>query len=305
MLRPRVRATLPFVIAALVWTAAPAFAQAQHRSLYVTVVDADGQPVTNLGPSDFVVREDNVQREVLTVAPADAPMQVALLVDNSTAARNDIQNIRKGLEDFVGALAAPTDTGRRNEIALLTLGDRPTLQADYTIDRAEIQKGIGRVFAQPGSGNYLLDAIVEAVHGIEKRTAERPVIVAITTEGPEFSSRQYDAVLDPLRQSGAAFYALVIGPPSGEMTTSARNRGIVLDQGPRDTGGRRETLLSSMALDGALKTLAAQLTHALLVTYSRPESLIPPERITVDVKRPGLSAHGTPVKSRSGGNPEP
>lgn len=299
----RLAGVLPIAFAALVCTAAPALAQAQHRGLYVTVLDADGHPVTNLSPSDFVVREDGQQREVLSVAPSDAPMQIALLVDNSTAARDDIQNIRQGLEAFVNALSAPAGSGRRNQFALITLGDRPTLEADYTIERSMLEKGIGRVFARSDSANYLLEGLIEAAHGIEKREAERPIIVAVTTEGPEFSSRQYDLVLDPLRRSGAAFYAIVLGRPSGEVTTSARNRGIVLDQGPRDTGGRRENLLSSMALDQTLRGLAGELTHALLVTYARPERLIPPEHITVEVKRAGLTARGTPVES--GGNARP
>ncbi len=301
---PPLRTVFVSLVVALA-SAAPGLAQAQHRGLYVTVVDADGQPVTSLGPSDFIVREDNVAREVLTVAPADAPLQIAVLVDNSAAAANDIQNLRKALETFGAALTTPTETGRKNELALITLGERPTLQADYTSDRAAFEKGIGRVFAQPDSGNYLLEGIIEAAHGIMKRNVQRPVIVAVTTEGPEFSSRHHDLVLEPLKESGAAFYVFVVGPPSGSISTSARERGIVLDQGTRDSGGRRETILSSMSLDVALKTLAAQLTHTLLVTYARPETLIPPEHTTVDVKRAGLSAHGTPVKPENAGHPQP
>ena len=40
-------------------------------------LDETGAPVPDLGPSDFVVREDNVAREVLSVAPATEPMQIA------------------------------------------------------------------------------------------------------------------------------------------------------------------------------------------------------------------------------------
>jgi VWFA-related protein len=292
--------------AALVGAAVTASAQDRRRSLYVTVVDEKGQPVTALGPADFDVREDNVAREVLDVRPADAPLQIAILVDNSTAARNDIQNIRPALEAFVAALLQPSDTGRRNEIAIITLADRPTLQTDqYTSDRATVDKAIGHIFAQPQSGTYLLEGIMEASRGLAKRNAERPVIVAITSEGPELSDRHYATVLDPLRASNAAFYAVVFGPPSGDTSLSARDRGVVLDQGTRDTGGRRENVLTSMALESTLQTLAAQLTHTLLVTYAQPESLIPPEHVTVAVKRPGLSARGTRVVPPNAPNPVP
>ena len=71
----------------LLWTAAPS-AQANRRSIYASVLDKEGAPVLNLGPADFVVREDNRTREILSVEPATAPMQVALLVDNSGRSRN-------------------------------------------------------------------------------------------------------------------------------------------------------------------------------------------------------------------------
>src|SRR5206468_1781303 len=41
-----------------------------------------------------------------------------------------------------------------------------------------------------------------------------------------------------------------------------------------------------------LKEVAVELTHQNLVTYAHPDSLIPPERITVAAKRPGLTARG-------------
>src|SRR5262245_3205211 len=76
-------------------------AQAIPRAMYVSVLNDAGAPVPDLGPQDFVVREDNVAREVLKVEPATDPMQVALLVDNSAASRDAISDLRKGLHEFV------------------------------------------------------------------------------------------------------------------------------------------------------------------------------------------------------------
>ena len=41
-----------------------------------------------------------------------------------------------------------------------------------------------------------------------------------------------------------------------------------------------------------MKQLAAELTHQYAVTYARPQSLIPPERVTVSAVRRGLVARG-------------
>src|SRR5437667_2101819 len=97
---------------AMVAIAAPlATAQTLQRSLYVSVVNEAGAPVPDLGPSDFIVREDNVAREILRVDPADEPMQIAVLVDTSQTARNNISYMRTALPPFVTALTNPNDAG--------------------------------------------------------------------------------------------------------------------------------------------------------------------------------------------------
>src|ERR1700722_3365899 len=142
--------------------------------MYVSVLNEADAPVADLGPSDFVVREDNVAREVLRVEPAGEPMQIAVLVDNSQAARDYIRDIRAGLESFVTEMT----TGTKNEISIIALADRPTILAESSSDRLKIMKGVNRIFAQPGSGNYLLDGVIEVCKGFKKREARRPVIVA-------------------------------------------------------------------------------------------------------------------------------
>jgi von Willebrand factor type A domain len=280
---------------ALAWQG-PVAAQTIQRALYVSVLDEAGAPVLELGTSDFVVREDNMAREVLKVEPATDPMQIALLVDNSQAARDYISHYRQALPDFVAAMTAPNENGARNEVAIIGLAERPTVLTDYTSNQVNLKKGIDRLWSQRGSGAYLLDAIEETCKGFKKRDARRPVIVAITAEGPELSNLYYDQVLTPLRASGAAFFALAIGLPSSSLRDEMRNRATVLDVGTKDTGGTHDQLLTSMAIGGRLTQLAAQLTHEYRVTYARPTTLIPPEKVTVTAAKPGMTARGTLIR---------
>ena len=277
-------------------------AQAVQRSLYVSVLNEAGAPVPDLGPADFIVREDTLAREVLRVAPATDPMQVAVLVDNSQAARDDIADLRKALQEFVTAMTTGSATGR-NELAIIALADRPTILTDYTSDRAKLLKGVDRIFSLPQSGTLLLQGIIDVSKTFKKREAKRPVIVAVTTEGPELSDRYHDLVLEPLIASGAAFHAIVVGPPGGGTSDAARDRGVVLDRGTRETGGRRDNVLTSMSLSSKLKEVAAELTHQYKVTYARPQSLIPPEHVTVAAAKPGMTARGILVKDREQGKP--
>src|SRR5690349_15664445 len=149
------------IAAALATLSLGIHAQGRERSMYVSVVDQSGAPVPDLGPADFVVKEDNVTREVLRVVPTDDPMQIAILVDTSASARDDIAHIRQALPAFVTALTTPNGAGRRSEVAIIGLGERPTILSEYSSNPRDVQKGIDRIWSLQGSGMYLLDAIIE------------------------------------------------------------------------------------------------------------------------------------------------
>jgi hypothetical protein len=289
-------AALSAAACALAWSG-PLDAQAIQRAMYVSAVNDAGAPIPDLGPSDFIVREDNKAREVLKVEPAVDRMQIAILVDTSQGARNDVAHMRTALPPFIKTL---TGGEVKNEVAIIAIGERPTVFTNYTFNEAELKKGVDRLWSTQGSGAYLLDGIIETCEGFKKRKADRPVIVAILSEGPELSNRQHDQVVDSLRANGAAFHAITMGHPSSSLSDEMRNRNLVLDEGPRQSGGRREELLTSMALGGKLTQLADELTHQYKITYARPESLIPPERVTVSAAKPGVTARGTLIKEVQG-----
>jgi len=266
----------------------------REQSMFVTVTGTDGLPVTGLSPAEFVVREDGRRREVLTAAPATDPVTIALMVDNSAAAASFVADERRALEPFVKRV------GGKNPTAVTAIAERPTILADYTLDKDALVKGVQRIFSIPGSAAYFVDGVRELSRGLMVRDFRRAVIVAITAEGPEYSDSRYTETIPLLKESGAALEAFVLNQPGGpDMSEDgARSRSIILDQGTRETGGNRTELLSSMALEQALAGLAARLEGQYEITYARPESLIPPERIEVSVTRPGLEARGTPARTR-------
>ena len=52
-----------------------------------------------------------------------------------------------------------------------------------------------------------------------------------------------------------------------------------------ETGGRYDNIFVSSGLDTKLKQVAAELTGQYRVTYARPQSLIPPERVKIETTR--------------------
>ena len=284
------------LLAAVGCAARPVAAQPAERLLFVSVLDQAGAPVKGLGPDAFVVREDGRQVEVLRVSPATQPIDLAILVDNSQAATPYIQDMRDALEAFINRMARNS-----HHVATIGLADRPTILTDYTNNPALAAKGVNRLFAQPGAGTTLLDAIVDTSRGLQKRENERRVMLVVTSEGTDFSVPNHPRALDAIKASGAMFNALVITRPGGaDLTTDeGRSRGIVLDEGPRNSGGRTTQLLSSMALKGELDRVATELENQYQLVYARSASLIPANKIEVSVKQPGLTVRSTPASVKS------
>ena len=105
-------------------------------------------------------------------------------------------------------------------------------------------------------------------------------------------------MLTPLRDSGAALHVISIGVPAAAVSDEVRYRNTVVDEGTRASGGTHTQLLAASALPVKLQQLANVLTHSYRVVYAHPDSLIPPERITVAARRADLTAFGTPVKDQ-------
>ena len=285
-----IRVPAGLAVLAIAGAVATTAAQAQtERSIYASVLDKAGAPVQALTADDFTVREDGVEREVLRAVRADEPLQIAVLVDTSQAAGRSMSDVRKALKSFVQEMSG------RHELALIGFGERPTVLTEYSRDPERLEAGIGRLFARRGSGAYALDAIVEASRGLRTREGARRVIVLITTEGPEFSNRYHEQVLDELRPSATLHSFVLTRSGPSALDDARRQRELTLAEGSVATGGRREHLLSSMALEDRLRDLAVELKNQYRVDYSRPAALIPPEEIDVDVKRAGLTVRAPRV----------
>ncbi len=265
--------------------------QAQREfSFYVNAVDKTGAPVLSLNPEDVRVTEDKAEREVIRVVPATDPMELAILIDNSQAAEPYIRDYREAVPAFIRALGED-ESGARHQVAVVTIGERPTINTDYSIILSQPIAGAGRIFSTPGSGAYLLDGIMEISKGLAKRQPLRPVIVAISTEGPELSGRHYLQALEPLRASGAMFYVITIGRPDGD----DEDRAMTIEIGTKDSGGKRLTTFTSNGLKVRLAEVARELTHQYRVVYARPQSLLAPSKMAVAAKKPGLTVRGTAV----------
>src|SRR5687768_7848962 len=82
------------------------------RSVYVSVTDNEGQPVTKLTPKDFRLRENNRDRIITAVESASERMRIVLLVEELLTPTD---SVRQGIVEFLQS------TAPRAEIALVVV----------------------------------------------------------------------------------------------------------------------------------------------------------------------------------------
>ena len=162
-------------------------AQGQAR-LFLSVVDANGAPVTDLSTDEFEITWGDATSDILSAELAREPMKVTVLVDNSgTVSDASLEHIRDGLRLFLRAMP------ERSEVALITLARQPRWVVRHTTDRAELERGVDRIVPDGGSGVALLDGLVEAGDRVGDDEQRREVIVAVSTNvGETSNSKQAD-----------------------------------------------------------------------------------------------------------------
>lgn len=272
----------------------PAAGQTRPQTLLVTAVEkSGGEPVDALTTGDVIVREDGVAREILKVTRATDPVLLVLIVDNSQAARRAMQDMRLALTTFVESFAGP------NELAVIGIADRPTVLSSPTTSKAQLMRAVERVFAQPGAGAYLLEAVLEQAAAIRKREPGRAAIIAITSQGAEFSDRPPQVVMEAIGSSGATFHVIELqdtdqAPP---LNQGVRDRNVVLDRGTSETGGERQIVLANLSLRDALQKVGRIATTQHEVVYGRPDTLIPPRRVAVSSSKPSLEVRGNVLRT--------
>jgi VWFA-related protein len=265
-----------------------------ERALYVSAVDRSGTPVDGLGPDAFVVREDGVRREILRVSKAVEPIDITVMVDNSAAATDEIVHYRSALPALLGALAPA------NPVALVGLADRPTILVPSTTDVKRLTSRVEGLFALPGSGMTLLDAMVEVSDGLRRREAARAAIIAIFTDGTEFTNRYSKDVVDALERARVAVHLVTIGQFVDDAEHADRERTFFIAQAPKATGGQHLSMLAPHALDHYLDRVARELNSQYKVVYARPDSLIPPDEVEITSRREDLTVRGTSDRSQKG-----
>ena len=238
----------------------------QKTALVTVVAEARG-PVANLGPRDFVVREDRATRDVLDVRPATEPLFITLLIDTIRPPAGVLaptQDFRRGLAAFVSTIKGGNPDA---QIAIMDYAGAAVTAIDFTSEAPTLDRYIQRLFPNRQADAVLIDAVVEAARKLSDKPSPRRAIV-----GVDFNSRDSSAVrakqqaAEMVHKSGATVWTVSVRSTSA----SSSHREDILDVVTRSSGGTRLTLVEPTGLESVLKSVANSLLSQYTVTFTRP-----------------------------------
>jgi hypothetical protein len=250
----------------------------EARSVSVLLTDSSGRGVTDLAGDELALVENGVVRDVVKIAKDERPLTVAILVDTS----QELSSIyRLYLIDAVTSLVNALPAGARYSIWVT--GDRPRKLVEVTDDKGAVT-ALKKI--APTGGNTMLDAIVESSRELQKLEGERAVVLVVTGNTTEFSSRDRFHVVEEAQKNADLF--LFFSFDEGDASFDNRlSYDYVMQQLTKSPGGRLERAVTAMAASKALVSLARELQPTLRLTYETPPDL-KSRKVEVQVSRPGL-----------------
>lgn len=176
-----------FVLIFIILLASNLAARAQQRDddpisvestlvrLNVGVVDAQGNPITNLNQQNFRVYENDVEQKIVRFEPSAAPFSLVMLLDISGSTKSIRQLMSQAAARFVDTLS-PQD-----RIAVVTFNDKTDTLVDFTTNRQNVVYAISLVQSQKKGGNTMLyKALGFSLDKLKKEGARRKAIIVLT-----------------------------------------------------------------------------------------------------------------------------
>jgi len=148
----------------------------QDVSVYLSVLDGNGNPIDGLGTKEFTLTEDSRPVEIDSVELANnEPISVVLLMDTSgSMAREKIVSARSAAAAFVSGMSS-TD-----QVAIVTFNKDVDVLVEYTNDFDHVKTQLETVSEVLNAGTCLYDAVYQAVEMVSTIPSGRRAIVLLT-----------------------------------------------------------------------------------------------------------------------------
>jgi len=259
-----------------------AHSAADTKTLYLSVIDESGKPVKDMTQNDIVMREDGKDIQIVSMGPAQAPLNVVFLVDTSDSATKLTQDIRTGVSGFIKQLHSVRSDAA---IQLMEFGQAAVATTPWTTDDEVLISALNKMVGKPTADAVMLEAMQQAATDLAKRPSPRRAVVGFNADPSRELIGDTSRIKDAYRKSVAQFWSVSLQIPdvrytagtsangrttAAAMMNLAATRNAVLTQLSQQTGGQHESINTPAAIEGLLKQYADALTYQYEVVYKSP-----------------------------------
>jgi len=251
-------------------------------SLNVSVTDKNNRYISDLGPEDFIVLENEQPQKIYSFSRQDKPITTALVIDSSESMRTDMEAVQEAAINFVNAAVRVED-----QVMVAEFDDRVNFLVDYTNDLQMVIDAIEQIRADRGTALYdAVYATMERLRFLPERKAVVLLSDGVDTKysgGGPASKHTYLDVLEMAQRNNTAIYTIGLKrkEPIAEM---------VLRRWAKETGGRAYLLYDIKDLDEVYARIGEDLRSQYVICYLPTNKSWDGQwrEITVLTKRPGL-----------------
>lgn len=307
MARSVVRGAFVAAVAVLAWPAAHIAARAGHqegqKSIFVSVVDDSGKPVKDMTADEFALREDGKDRQIVSVGPAQAPLDVVLLVDTDNSAMRLTQDIHAAVLAFIQELHS---VRKDAEIELMEFGQAPIPGTAFVTTDVDLQKALDRMVPKAGADSVLMEAIAQASGDLAKRPSPRRAIVSVNVDPSSEQLGDRKRVVQSVQKAAAQLWSLSLRQNDITFSTAKTNnygsssaaanaanvsasRNALLVDLAKASGGEHDMIDAPTAMQSVLRQWADDLTYQYQVTYVRDGGKA--QVVQVGTTRSGVHLH--------------
>jgi VWFA-related protein len=252
--------------------------------VFAVVTNRSGEPVRDLGPTDFVLSAGGAGRRrdvpIESFAHAgDLPLDLGLVFDSSESMATLMPEAKQAGATFLARAMRPGDRS-----FLVDFDTRPRLAQRPTGDVGEVLRSFGRLEA--GGATALYDAVLFAMLQFEPGPGRKALVVL--TDGEEYGSRLSGGrCVDVARETGVPVYIVDL---TGLLDPAHAVPKLELEALAEPTGGRVYVTTDLERLTAAYDQILAELRSQYLLAFATEGPLSGEElaAIEVDVRGRGL-----------------
>jgi hypothetical protein len=294
----RISASLTLALALAV---APGLEAQQFIQVFLSAVDGEGKPVTDLRAEEVSILVDGAACKLTKFDEINWPVKLTLMVDNGPVHNDALRQLREALRLFLAEL--PTDM----EVTIVSTDPAPRFIYKAGADRVKMLSSLDLLIPDSGSPKFI-DALAEAAERINKDKTDKnkekgnyfPVMMMVGSAGSEGSNPrdyQIQKLFKQVVDNAITVHIVMQQSPNRSLDiASGTNQievGIRLTEG---TGGRYEAINAATRLSPLLQEYGKQIaksharqSHQYRITC-QPASGGAPKQVSANTSRSGLSA---------------